>query len=55
MGLATSLKLGVYPPGKIYFVIHGCGSLGELTEPMVCKRAIPSSYIISKILLKKVL
>ena len=35
IGVTTSLKLGVYPPGKIYFVIQGCGSLGGLTEPIV--------------------
>ena len=35
IGLAIWLKLGVYPPGKIYLVIHGCGSLGGFTDPMV--------------------
>ena len=35
IGFATSLKLGVYPPGKMYFVIHGCGSLGGRTDPIV--------------------
>ena len=47
IGPATSLKLGVYPPGKIYLVIQGCGSRGELIDPIVCKRAIPSSFKIS--------
>ena len=35
IGVVTSLKLGVYPPGKIYLVIHGCGSLGGFTDQIV--------------------
>ena len=35
IGEANSLKLGVYPPGKIYFDIQGWGSLGGSTEPIV--------------------
>ena len=49
MGVVTSLKLGVYPPGKIYFVIHGCGSLGGLTDPIVCINETPSSFNKSEI------
>ena len=44
IGEVTSLKLGVYPPGKIYLFIHGCGFLGGFVEPIVCIRANPSSF-----------
>ena len=43
MGEITSLKLGVYPPGKIYLFIQGCGSLGGFIDPIVCIKATPFS------------